>query len=354
MAFGQEIRFCTSTDDVTLAMALYGSGPPLVKVATWLTHVEFDQTSPFDRALINEFAPRYRYVTYDTRGCGLSQRRVDDISQDAWVRDLEAVVDALGLERFPLLGISQGAAIAVAYAARHPERVSQLILLGGFATSYFSSSRADPRLIAEAETLLKIVELGWGSDQSAFRQVFVSKFLPDATAEQWRAFDELQATTVAPDMAMRYMRALFSTDVKALAAQVRCPTLVLHVNGDQMVHFAQGQRLAARIPGARLVPLEGRNHVPFEHEPAWAAFIQHLRAFLGGDDGPPAAVSLTPRQLEVLQRVAGGQTDKQIARELKLSPRTVEMHVAGAIKALSAKTRAEAVGTAASRGLLGP
>lgn len=353
MASAQEIRFCKSSDGVDLAMAIYGAGPALVKAATWLTHVEVDHSSPFDRALIDEFTPRFRYVTYDARGCGLSQRRVDEVSLDAWVRDLEAVVDALGLETFALLGVSQGAAIAVAYAAKHPSRVSQLILLGGFATAYLSSSRADPKVLEEAETLLKIVELGWGSAQPAFRQVFVSKFLPDATAEQWRVFDELQKSTVEPDMAVRYMRAMFSINVKDSAAQVRCPTLALHAKGDQMVLFEQGRRLAALIPGARFVPLEGSNHVPFEHEPAWAAFVHHLRTFLGTDAHPVTAGALTPRQLEVLRRVAFGQTDKQIARELDLSPRTVEMHVAGAMKTLGGKTRAEAVRTAAQRGLLG-
>lgn len=352
MASGQEIRFCKSSDGVDLAMALYGAGPAVVKAATWLTHVELDHSSPFDRALIDQFAPRFRYVTYDARGCGLSQRHVDQISLDAWVRDLEAVVDALGLDTFPLLGISQGAAIAVAYAAKHPDRVSQLILFGGFATSYLSSHRADPKVLEEAETLLKIVELGWGSAQPAFRQVFVSKFMPDATAEQRRRFDELQKATASPEMAVRYLRAMFSVNVRELAAQVRCPTLALHVKGDQMVQFEQGRRLAALIPGARFVPLEGSNHVPFEDEPAWAAFVQQLRAALGTEARPAAAVALTPRQLEVLRRVAFGQTDKQIARELDLSPRTVEMHVAGAMKALGGKSRAEAVRAAAQRGLL--
>jgi pimeloyl-ACP methyl ester carboxylesterase len=352
MSSGQEIRFCKSSDGVDLAMAVYGVGPALVKAATWLTHVELDHSSPFDRALINEFAPRFRYVTYDARGCGLSQRRVDEVSLDAWVRDLEAVVDALELDTFALLGTSQGAAIAVAYAARHPDRVSQLILLGGFATSYLSSHRADPKVLEEAETLLKIVELGWGSAQPAFRQVFVSKFMPDATAEQRRGFDELQKATATPEMAARYLRAMFSVNVRELAAQVRCPTLALHVKGDQTVQFEQGRRLAALIPGARFVPLEGSNHMMFQDEPAWAAFVQRVRAFLGTEVQPAAAVVLTPRQLEVLRRVACGQTDKQVARELDLSPRTVEMHVAGAMKALGGKTRAEAVRSAAQRGLL--
>jgi pimeloyl-ACP methyl ester carboxylesterase/DNA-binding CsgD family transcriptional regulator len=351
----RDIRFCKSSDGVELAMALYGAGPPLVKAATWLTHIELDQTSPFDRQLIDEFSPHLRYVTYDARGCGLSQRRVDNISLEAWVRDLESVVDSLSLDSFPLLGISQGAAIAVAYAARHPERVSRLILLGGFATSYFTTGKVDPKIIEEAETLLKIVELGWGSNSPAFRQVFVSKFLPDASAEQSRAFDELQKATVTPEMAVRYMREMFNVNIKELAPQVRCPTLALHVKGDQMVYFEQGRRLAALIPGACFVPLEGNNHVPFENEPAWATFVQELRGFLGTgskQDTCRNRAVLTTRQLEVLRRVAAGQTDKQIARELSLSPRTVEMHVSGAMKVLSSKTRAEAVLQASQQGHL--
>lgn len=349
----REIRFCKSADGVDLAMGLYGSGMPLVKAATWLTHVEFDQTSEFDRPLIQEFGTRFRYITYDARGCGLSQRRVDDVSLDAWVCDLEAVVDALELESFPLFGVSQGAAIAVAYAAKHPDRVSQLVLLNGFATSFFSTAKTDPKVIAEAETLLKIVELGWGSSSASFRQVFVSRFMPDATAEQCRAFDELQRTTVSPEMAVRSMRAMFEINVRDAAARVRCPTLALHVKGDQMILFDQGRRLAAAIPGARLVPLEGNNHFPFEHEPAWAAFLTEVRAFLGSYEMTRSrGTALTSRQEEILRRVASGLTDKQIARELELSPRTIEMHVAGAMKALGGKTRAEAVRLAAEFGYI--
>lgn len=356
----REIRFCRSADGVELAMALYGSGPPLVKAATWLTHVESDHASPFERAMIAAVSPYRRFVTYDARGCGLSQRQVEDVSMDAWLRDLEAVVDDQGLERFALLGISQGAAIAVAYAARYPERVSQLVLLGGFATSYLSAANPDPRIAEEAQTLIKLVELGWGSASPAFRQVFVSRFLPDATAEQWRIFDDLQKATATPQMAARYLRTMFSVSVKAQAQQIRCPTLVMHVKGDQTVRFEQGRRLAALIPNARFVPLPGNNHVPFESEAAWTLLVQEMRAFLGigatevATALPSPRSALTARQLEVLARVAAGQTDKQIARALQLSPRTVEMHVAGAMKALGGKTRAEAVRQAAQQGLLPP
>ena len=242
MTLRQEIRFARAAMASTWQWRSTEPGRRWCKAANLVdADVELDHASPLDRALIDEFSPRFRYVTYDARGCGLSQRRVDDVSLDASIRDLETVVDALRLETFPLLGISQGAAIAVAYAARHPERVSRLVLLGGFATSYFNSGRSTPEALAEAETLFKLVELGWGSPQPAFRQVFVSRFMPDATTEQRRVFDDLQRVSASPEMAARYLRAMFSLNVRDAAKQVRCPTLALHVKGDQMVYFDQGR-----------------------------------------------------------------------------------------------------------------
>lgn len=353
MAARQDIRFCTTPDGVRLAMALYGSGPPLVKVATWLTHIERDPTSGHNRHWIEELSRTHTYVTYDMRGCGLSQRHVDDVSMDAWVHDLETVVDALGLERFPLLGISQGAAIAVSYAARHPERVSRMILFGGFATSYFSAHQPDPRTIEEAEMLVKLTELGWGRGSPAFRRVFVSKFFPHASAEMQQDFDDYSHLTAEPEMAARCLRVMFGANVREEARRVTCPTLVLHISGDQLVRFDQGRRLASLIPQARLVPLPGDNHVPLVDDAAWPRVVQELRDFLGTGDPATGAARLTPRQTAVLRLVAAGKTDKQIARELELSPRTVEMHVGGALKALGCATRAEAVAQATQRGLLG-
>ncbi|MFT3814447.1 MAG: alpha/beta fold hydrolase [Acidovorax sp.] len=355
MPHSRDIRFVTASDGVQLATARYGAGPVLIKAATWLTHVEHVLPGSHQAALIDEFAPGHTYVEYDTRGCGLSQRRVDDISFEAWVRDLEAVADAYGGQApFTLLGFTCAAGIAVEYAARHPERVKQLILFGGFVTSYHSTSFPDPAVRREGDLMLELAELGWGSSSPAFRQVFVSRFLPDATPAQWHAFDELQRSTATPDVTVRYLRALYGMNVKAAAARVRCPTLVLHPRGDQMVPFEQGRRLAALIPGARFVPLDGRNHVPFPHEPAWSAFVRETRAFLGNAPATPADVPapLTPRQSEVLRRIAFGESDKQIAAALRLSPRTVEMHAARALQALGCRTRAEAVRRATEHRLL--
>jgi pimeloyl-ACP methyl ester carboxylesterase/DNA-binding CsgD family transcriptional regulator len=352
----RDIRFVSSSDGVQLAAARYGAGPALIKAATWLTHIDHVLPGSVHAALIDEFAPRHTYIEYDTRGCGLSQRRVDELSFDAWVRDLEAVADAYSPEPFVLLGFTCAAGVAVEYAARHPQRVSQLILFGGFATSYHSTSHPDPAVRREGDLMLALAELGWGSSTAAFRQVFVSRFLPDASQAEWRAFDELQRATATPDVAARYLRAMYSMNVKDAAARVRCPTLVLHPTGDEMVRFEQGRRLASLIPGARFVPLPGRNHIPFPREPAWDGFVRATRQFLGA--ASPAAqgsapVQLTARQTEVMRRIAFGESDKQIAAALSLSPRTVEMHAARALQALGCRTRAEGVRRATEQRLLG-
>jgi pimeloyl-ACP methyl ester carboxylesterase/DNA-binding CsgD family transcriptional regulator len=355
MTAARDIRFVTSRDGVQLATARYGSGPPLIKAATWLTHIERVAPGSIQEALIDEFAPRFTYLEYDTRGCGLSQRRVDEINFEAWVADLEAVADAHGREPFTLLAFTCAVGVAVEYAARHPERVRNLVLFGGFATSYHSTSHPDPAVRREGDLMLELAELGWGNSSPAFRQVFVSRFLPDATQAQWKAFDELQRATATPDVAVRQLRTMYGMNVKEAAARVRCPALVLHPKDDEMVRFEQGRRLASLIPGARFVPLPGRNHIPFPQEPAWAGFVRETRSFLGTPAAPAEAgeaVHLTARQCEVLRRIAFGESDKQIAQALRLSPRTIEMHAARALAALGCRTRAEAVRRATEHRLL--
>ena len=350
-----DIRFCQTTDGVRLAMGLYGSGPPLVRAGTWLSHVEIDaREGAFNRGYNDRFARDFRYLTYDPRATGLSDRHVDEISLDAWVRDLEAVVDALDLPRFVLFGLSMGAPISVRYAARHPERVSHLVLLGGFATSYFSTSKPDPAVVAEAETLLKIAEIGWGRASPEFRRVFATKFMPDASPEEQELFDELQRVANTPEAAVRILRAQFSINVKDDAARVRCPTLGMHCSGDRMIYADQGRRLAALIPGARFVPLDCPRHLPHAGTPTFEAMFAQLHGFLGTQAAAAPGSRLTPRQREVLREIAAGHTDKQIARTLGLSPRTVEMHVAAALRALGAATRAEAVHAAGRAGQLEP
>ena len=275
----QEIRFCTAPDGVQLAYSMIGQGPPLMKTGNWMTHLEFDLESPIWRHLYREMAKDRTLVRYDARGNGLSDRTVDDISFDAFVGDLEAVATAAKVARFALLGISQGCAVAIAYAVRHPERVSHLILYGGFAVGWNKRARS----VAEKEedaAMLTLMRLGWGKENPAFRQLFTSQFMPGATKEQADWFNELQRMTVSAQVAARIYESTGETDVTALLPRVSVPTLVLHTRDEARVPFEAGRRMAAGIPGARFVALPGRNHLFLETEPAFNQFLEHTRAFL--------------------------------------------------------------------------
>ena len=304
----QTIRFCTSADGVRIAFATCGGGPPLVKAANWLNHLEFDWNSPVWRHWIGELSRHHTLVRYDERGCGLSDWSVDEMSVDAWVRDLEAVVDALELERFPLLGISQGAPIAVSYAVRHPERVSHLILYGGYLRGR-TNRGSTPREVEERELMIRMVRVGWGKDHAAFRQVFTSLFIPDGSPEQAEWFNELQRVSATPENAARMLEAFDLIDVRPEAGKVRVPALVLHAKGDLRVPFAEGRLMATHIPGSRFVPLESRNHLLLETEPAWLRFLRSVRQFLGVPTHDQAVrLPLTPdrrrRVEELFDRVA--------------------------------------------------
>ena len=276
----QEIRLCTSEDGVRIAWAASGEGPVLVKTANWLNHVELDWESPVWRPWLAALSRGRRLVRYDERGNGLSDWNVPELSLDAFVRDLEAVVEAAGLERYALLGMSQGCAVAVAHAVRRPERVSRLVLYGGFARGW--RVRGKPREVQTAEAVLTLARHGWGAAQPAFRQLFTSLFFPGASAELMAAFNELQRRTASPENAARLGQAIGDLDVTMLLPQVRVPTLVLHARHDGLIPFAEGRRLASGIPGARLVPLESANHLLVEGEPAWSRLVAELQQFLGG------------------------------------------------------------------------
>jgi pimeloyl-ACP methyl ester carboxylesterase/tetratricopeptide (TPR) repeat protein len=279
----QQLRFCTSSDGVRIAYATTGNGPPLVKAANWLSHLDFDSQSPVWRHWIRELSRHHMLVRYDERGCGLSDWDVQEFSLDAWVRDLETAVDALELDRFPLLGISQGGPIAIAYAVRHPERVSRLILYGTYVRGRSQRNQTE-REREEEELMLRMIRIGWGKDHAAFRQFFTSLFIPDATPEQAHWFNELQRVSATPENAARILGACHSLDVRELAPRLDTPTLVLHADGDLRVPFGEGRMLASLIPGARFVPLESRNHILLEGEPAWRRFLREVRAFLGVDE----------------------------------------------------------------------
>ena len=276
----QQIRFCTSADGTRIAYATAGQGPPLVKAANWLSHLEFDWQSPVWRHWLEELARDHLLVRYDERGCGLSDWTVEDFSFDGWVRDLETVVDALGLDRFPLLGISQGGPVAITYAVRHPERVSHLILYGTYARGLAKRGLTADE-IEEQRAVLTLTKQGWGRDNPAYRQIFTTSFIPEASTEQMRWFNDLQRESTSPDNAVRFLREFSKIDVVDLVSEVSVPTLVLHARDDGRCPFEEGRRVAAGIADARFVPLEGRNHILLESEPAWGAFLAEIRRFLG-------------------------------------------------------------------------
>ena len=342
----QSIRFCTTRDGTRLAYATIGKGLPLVRAAHFLTHVEFDLDSPVWRPWIRELSRNRQLVRYDGRGCGLSDRVSTPPSLDAWVADLEAVVDAAALDRFALLGCSQGAAVSIAYAVRHPERVSCLVILGGYARG---PMRRDPTptQVKQAQLLVELVELGWGQANPAFRHVFTSLFIPGGTPEQVNWFNELERLSTTPEHAARMIATFGTIDVSALASRVACPTLVLHARGDARVPFEEGRRLAGLIPGARFLPLEGRNHILLEHEPAFADGFGEIHAFLKAHDGPQlreqAFPALTKREREVVELLALGLENLQIASRLGLTEKTVRNKVSAVFDKLGVSTRGQAI-----------
>jgi pimeloyl-ACP methyl ester carboxylesterase len=208
----------------------------------------------------------------------LSDWEADEVSLDAWVSDLEAVVNAAGLKRFPLLGVSQGCAVSIVYAVRHPERVSHLILYGGYAAGLGRRSQRAQELLAAVATL---VRTGWGTDNPAFRQIFTSLFLPGGTKEQADWFNEMERRSASPECAYRYLRVCGEIDVRPLLADVAVPTLVMHVRDDAIVPMKVGREMAAGIPMARFVALEGRNHLFLEQDPAAERFFEEIEFFLG-------------------------------------------------------------------------
>jgi len=274
----QTIRFCTGADGARIAYAAMGSGPVLVKAANWLTHLDHDHETFVWRHWLTGLADGRTLLRYDERGCGMSDWDVESFEFDDWVDDLELVVDAAGLDRFPLLGVSQGAAVAVAFAARHPDRVSRLILCGGYGRGRALRATTEEER-REAALDLEVARVGWGRDDPSFRQVFTSMFLPDGTREQWEEFNDLQRRTTSAQNAVRFLETFAEIDVTGLAPRVQCPTLVLHSRGDRRVPLAAARDLASLIPDCRFVSLPSRNHIVMD-EPAWPIFLDEIDRFL--------------------------------------------------------------------------
>lgn len=353
----QDIYFATAPDGVRIAYATLGSGPPFVKAANYLSHLEADWNGPTWRHWLIELARDHTLVRYDQRGCGLSDWNVPGFSLEAWVTDLETVVDRMELERFPLLGISQGASVAVAYAARHPERVTHLILFGGYARGRFHRDpSAEARL--QAETMINVIRVGWGDENPAFRQVFTTMLMPGASVEQKDWLNELWQISASRENAAAIERAFYNINVTDLARQVSVPTLVMHPRHDGSVPFEEGRLLAGLIPSARFVPLDSVNHILLEEEPAWQRFLAEVRAFVSVDeqavapgDAPRLFPELTPRELEILTLIAQGASNERIADELVIAPKTVRNHVSNIYDKLGVASRAEAIVLAREAGL---
>lgn len=343
----QRIHYVRTPDDINLAWAEAGKGMPLVKAATWLTHLEYDWVSPVWGHWIRFLAGHYRYIRHDERGCGLSDRSVGDMSQAHWLGDLEQVVDASNLDRpFALLGISQGAAISIAYAVRHPQRVSHLILYGGYAVGV--SKRGDAEAIRGFDAIRDLMRLGWDKDNPTFRQLFTSRFIPDGSDRQIDWFNELCRKTTSPENGALLMEARGSVDVRDLLPQVRVPTLVVHANRDQIVPLAEGKRLAREIPGAHFVQLDSSNHVLLEHEPAWERFQQAVLEFTGqadavSTDRAKKLSNLTRREREILLLLCEGRGNSRIAGSLGISEKTARNHLSNLYRKLGVHSRAAAI-----------
>jgi pimeloyl-ACP methyl ester carboxylesterase/DNA-binding CsgD family transcriptional regulator len=324
-----ETRFCTSPDGIGLAYAIEGEGPPLVKASNWMTHLDYERQSPVWRHWVRELSRGHTLIRYDERGCGLSDRDFDGTpTLDSYVGDLSAVVEAARLERFALLGLSGGGPTAIEYAVRNPDRVTHVILYGTWARGRYRRGEAETE---QSRLLIDLMRVGWGGAVPAFRQVFSSLYIPSAGEEQRRWYDELQQVSSSGETAARLWESRAETDISDTARRMTRPALVLHARRDGVVRYEEGRRLAALLPDARFVTLETDNHILQEGEPAWEAFLAEVRAFLGDEERTPAVAAdlseLSEREHEVLELVAAGMRNEEIAERLFLSTRTVERHL---------------------------
>ena len=356
----QDIRFCMTADGVRLAYALSGAGPPLVLSATWLTHLEHQWQSLTWRPWLDAFFQGRTMLRYDSRGCGLSDRNVRDLSFESWVRDFESVIEAARFDRFPLLATCQGGPIAIEYAARHPERVSRLVLYGTYARGRLRWTEL-PDEVEKGHLLLDLTRLGWGQDSHALMQVWSAHFQPGGTAEHLRSWAEQMRAATSAETAVKLVRISWEVDVREAARRIKCPVLIVHPERDAVVPIEEGRALASLIPDCRFVQLDSENHMPLADEPAWPRLVDELQRFLAEPNVAtvPAAESrselpldgLTPRERVVLDAIAEGLNNAEIAGSLGLSEKTVRNHITRIFDKISVEHRYEAIVRAREAGL---
>jgi pimeloyl-ACP methyl ester carboxylesterase/DNA-binding CsgD family transcriptional regulator len=342
----QSIRLTKTRDGVTLAWAEAGTGPALVKASNWLTHLQFDWDSPLWRHWIRFFAEHFRFIRYDERGCGMTEREVAEITPTQWNADIETVIEvARPTPPFALLGISQGGAAAIHYAVNHPQNVSHLILFGAYAQG--KAKRGDADAEQQWRAIIALTKLGWGNDNPVYRQLFTSRFIPGATEDQLKWFNEVCRRTTTPAMAARLLEARMYVDVTELLPRVSVPTLVLHARDEEAVPLSQGRLIASAIPNAKFVEIDSKNHILLEHEPAWQHFKEEVLAFVGltarRETEDPIFETLSPREREILTRMAAGCTNVEIGRQLFISEKTVRNHVTRVFEKLGVQSRAQAI-----------
>jgi pimeloyl-ACP methyl ester carboxylesterase/DNA-binding CsgD family transcriptional regulator len=351
----QSIRYLKTRDGVRIAWATSGEGMPLVKAANWLSHLNYDLESPIWRHWIEFLSSGYRLIRYDERGCGMTDWEVGDLSVARWAEDLEAVVEASKPgEQFVLLGVSQGTAAAVSYAVRHPERVSRLILYGGYALGW--AHRTDSDGLKRHRAIIELARQGWGKDNPVFRQLFTSLFVPEARPEQLEWFNELCRRTTTPEIASRLFTARSEVDVRELLPQVRVPTLVLHARRDEVVPLSAGKMLAAEIPNAEFVELDSRNHILLAGEPAWTRFKEAVLEFTGRSAAAgaedPLFSALSDREREILAALIAGRSNTEIGAKLFISEKTVRNTLTRIFEKLGVRTRTQAAVLARDRGFI--
>ena len=350
MARDDEVRFFESHDGTRLAYAVAGNGPPVILLPSWLTHLEFQRRSVAWQPFLAALGSRYRLIRYDPRGCGLSDRNVADLRFDTWVRDLDALVTHLRLRSFALIGVCQGGAVALEYAARAPGRVSHLVLYGTYARG--RDKRSDIPLEPEkARLMLDMIRIGWGSEDHAFATAFAQQFQPEGAEDHLRSWCELQRRAATPEAAVALTRIMFNIDIRTALGVIGCPTLVAHANRDAVVPLEEGRLLAQSIPGARFLELDSPNHFMRSDEAAWSQFVDALHAFLPKPVGEAGAWGeLTVREREVLDLVAKGLDNRQISARFGISEKTVRNHVSHVLAALGMRNRSQLIVAAREAG----